>query len=396
MQKDLATAAFLAVSLSAACSNAPVVGSPSPDASTSYVVRLGSDTVALERFSRAGNRIESALVVRSPSTFVVNSNIEMGGNGLPVSWRIEQRLANGMRPNNGATATITFGRDSSTYVVTRDTGAAVTTRIPVGAAIPALGNSMLTQNLAIAYAKLQSADSVDVPVIGTNGRRGTPIPVRKLTSDSIRLWYFGDPIYAKLDTDGQIRWYDASHTTNKIQGIRSARIDLAAMATAYAARDAAGNGLGATTPRDTARAQIQGSAIWIDYGRPSLRGRNVWVNGVLGDTLWRTGGNGATQIQFANDIRIGGQTIPAGKYSLWTHISPGNTRYELIINRRTGQWGTDLPVPAQDVVRVPLTERTMPNSAERFTFTIEPSGNGGVIAMQWGTKRLEVPFTIVR
>jgi hypothetical protein len=45
---------------------------------------------------------------------------------------------------------------------------------------------------------------------------------------------------------------------------------------------------------------------------------------------------------------------------------------------------------------VPLTERTMPASAERFTIAIEPSGDGGVIAMQWGLKRLEVPFAVSR
>lgn len=391
----LTIASFIVVA-AAACAPATNVGSPSPSASTNYVIRLGADTVALERYTRAGSRIESSIIQRSPSTFVVNSNIEMGANGLPVSWRVEQRLASGARPNNGATATITFGTDSSTYVVTRDTGAALTRRIPVGAAIPALGSSMLTYNLAIAYARLQGRDSVDVPVIGTNGNRGTPIPIRFVTGDSIRLWYFGSPMYAKLDRDGQIRWIDGAATTNKIQGVKaSTPINVQAMASAYAARDAAGAGLGAATTRDTARAQVMGAALWLDYGRPSLRGRNVWVNGVLGDTLWRTGGNAATQFRTAADLRINGQTVPAGMYTLFTHVFPGNSRYELIFNRQVGQWGTVYD-PKQDLLRVPLTERTVANSAERFTMTIEPNANGGVLAMQWGTKRLEVPFTVVR
>lgn len=383
------------LALAAACGPSSNVSSPSPDASTSYVVRLGADTVALERYSRAGNSIEATMVQRAPSTFLVNSRIEMGANGLPVSWRVEQRLANGMRPNNGATATITFGTDSSTYTVTRDTGVATSRRIPVGASIPSLGSSMLTQNLAIAYARIQGGDSVNVPVIATNGNRGTPIPIRFVTKDSVRVWYFGSPMYAKLDSDGQIRWIDGSQTTNKIQGVRTGRIDIQQVAIASAARDAAGGALGVPTTRDTARAQISGTALWLDYGRPSLRGRNVWVNGVLGDTLWRTGGNAATQFRTANDLRIAGQTVPAGMYTLFTHIFPGNSRYELIFNKQTGQWGTVYD-PKQDLIRVPLRERVMPNSVERFTMTIEPAGDGGVLAMQWGTKRLEVPFTVVR
>ena len=379
-----------------ACATSASVGSPSPSASTTYVVRLGNDTTAVEQYNRAGNRIESTIIQRVPSTFTANSNIEMGVNGLPVSWRYETRLPTGARPNNGATVTMTFGPDSTLYQVTRDTGSAVTRRVATRAAIPTLNNSMLTQNLAIAYARMQNVDSVLVPTIGTNGNAGNPIPVRFLTRDSVRIWYFGAPMYAKLDADGQIRWLDGAQTANKIMGLKSTPVNIAQAVAGYAARDAAGGAMGAITTRDTARAQIMGNVMWIDYGRPSLRGRNVWVRGVLGDTLWRTGANNATHFRTERDIRINNQVIPAGTYTLWTHVFPNNSRYELIIHRRVGQWGTELPNPAQDLARVPLTERTMPNSAERFTFTIEPSGDGGVIAMQWGTKRLETPFTIVR
>jgi hypothetical protein len=219
--------------------------------------------------------------------------------------------------------------------------------------------------------------------------------IRLITADSVRVWYFGAPMYAKLDADGQIRWLDGAQTTNKLYASRTRRMNIAATVANYAARDAAGNGLGVVTTRDTARATIMGNAMSIDYGRPSLRGRNVWTNGVLGDTLWRTGANAATELTTQRDLRIGGHTIPAGKYTLWTHVTPRNTRYELIFNKQTGQWGT-IYNPAQDLVRVPLSERSARNSVERFTMSIAPSGDGGVIAMQWGTKRLEVPFTVIR
>jgi hypothetical protein len=380
--------------LAAACAGSTSsVGSPTgPDASTSYIVRLGSDTTALEQYSRAGNRIESTLIQRSPQTFTANSNIEMGPNGLPVSWQYETRLPNGARPPNGATVTWTFRADSSISVVTRDTGMAATRRIAGGAGIPNLGNSILTRNLAIAYARLQGRDSVNVPTFSTTGARDI-MAVRLLGPDSARVWYFGAPMYAKLDPDGQIRWLDGSQTTNKLYASRTRRINVSQTVANYAARDAAGNGLGPVTTRDTARATIMGNAMSIDYGRPSLRGRNVWSNGVLGDTLWRTGANEATEITTQRDLRIAGQTIPAGRYTLWTHVSPRNTRYELVFNRQTGQWGTVYNA-AQDLVRVPLTERSMRSSVERFTMSIEPASNGGVIAMQWGTKRLEVPFAI--
>lgn len=383
------------LALAGACATSATVGSPSPDAATAYVVRRGTDTIAVERYTRAGQRIESSLIQREPSTFVASSNIELGANGLATSWRYETRLASGARPNNGATVTWTFTADSSFSVVTRDTGVGQSRRVAGGFGIPSLANSMLTQNLAVAYAKMQNRDSVNVPTVTTGGGRGS-IPVRFITPDSLRIWYFGAPMYAKLDADGQIRWIDGAATANKILGTRAGVFNVAAAATDYAARDAAGRGLGAPSTRDTTRAQIRGNTMWVDYGRPRLSGRNVWSNGVLGDTIWRTGANNATHFRTERDIRMNGTTVPAGTYTLWTRVFPGNSRYELIVHRRVGQWGTELPDPAQDLVRVPLRERTMPNSAERVTISIEPAGDGGVLAIQWGTKRLEAPFTVVR
>jgi hypothetical protein len=223
--------------LAAACAHTSTVGSPSPNASTTYVVRLGADTTAIEQYSRAGNRIESTLIQRSPQTFTASSNIEMGADGLPLSWRYETRLPDGSRPNNGATVTWTFRADSSLSLVTRDTGVAQSRAIAGGAGIPNLGNSILTRNLAIAYARLQGRDSVNVPTFGTGGNRDS-MPVRFVTRDSVRVWYFGAPMIAKLDSDGQIRWLDGAQTTNKLYAARATRFNIGQTVAQYAARAA--------------------------------------------------------------------------------------------------------------------------------------------------------------
>jgi hypothetical protein len=127
----------------------------------------------------------------------------------------------------------------------------------------------------------------------------------------------------------------------------------------------------------------------VDYGRPALRGRNVWVNGVLGDTLWRTGANAATQLGTDADIVIGGATIPAGTYSLWTATTGG---YQLVVNRQHGQWGTEHD-PAQDMVRIPLRETTVSSPVERFTIGFVPESGSTLLTLTWGDKRLSVPVS---
>jgi hypothetical protein len=132
---------------------------------------------------------------------------------------------------------------------------------------------------------------------------------------------------------------------------------------------------------------IGNANVWVDYGRPALRGRNVWVNGVLGDTIWRTGANAATQLRTDADITIGGTRVPAGIYSLWTHVTPSG--YELIVNKQAGQWGTEYHAD-RDLVRVPLRASDVTVPVERFTIVLEPRG---MLTMGWGTKQLSVPIS---
>ncbi len=371
------------------------VGSPTPDGTASYVVRLGVDTVAVERFTRAGRHIESDIVQRSPLTYVAHSVIEMAPSALPTSWMYDPRLVSGPRPAGAATRVMTFGADSVSVV--SDTGARFFRRVAGGPAIPSLANSMLTWELAIAYARTRGGDSVDVPTVNQAGGRGFTLPIRFITKDSVRSYYGGPdwPLYIKLDALGHVASFNGTATTIKITAVRVPNVDVRTVASAFTVREQTAGPMGTVSPRDTARAQINGSSIWIDYGRPALRGRDPWVNGVLGDSLWRTGANAATQIQTGTDLVMAGQTIPAGKYTLWTHVFPRNSGYELIFNRQVGQWGTVHDF-SQDFAHVPLAVRRVATSAERFTMTIEPGGDGGVLAMQWGTTRLEAPFTIVR
>ena len=158
---------------------------------------------------------------------------------------------------------------------------------------------------------------------------------------------------------------------------------------AWAVRDSIAGPVGQVSTRDTARATIGNAHVWVDYGRPALRGRDVWMNGVLGDTLWRTGANAATQLGTDADIVIGGATIPAGTYSLWTATSGG---YQLVVNRQHGQWGTDHD-PKQDMARIPLRESSLSSPVERFTIGFTPEGGSTLLALAWGNKRLSVPVT---
>ncbi len=107
--------------------------------------------------------------------------------------------------------------------------------------------------------------------------------------------------------------------------------------------------------------------------------------------VWRTGANAATAFTTDRDLEIGGAEVPAGSYTLFSIFTSESA--QLIINRQTGQWGT-MYDESQDLVRVNLTPETLAESVERFTISIEPSGDGAVLLLIWDTTRFSVPLTV--
>src|SRR5213594_236793 len=97
------------------------------------------------------------------------------------------------------------------------------------------------------------------------------------------------------------------------------------------------------------------SRITITYGQPHARGRKVEGGLIPLDTVWRFGANMATTLHTDLDITLGDLKLPRGDYSLF--ILYTRAGYALIVNRGTGQWGTDRDA-SKDLGRVRSEEHT--------------------------------------
>lgn len=358
-----------------------------------FVVMLGRDTLAVEQYTRGADRLEGDLLTRVPRTAIAHYVVSLAPDGTPRTMTVTMLRADGTPvPNGPRAATATFSRDSVITVVTADT--AITVRSAAPNAFPLLQSSFALYELWLARARATRADTGIANLLGAGARSATPYGYRFLGADSVRVWYFGAPQYLRVDAAGRIQSVDATQTAGKVTATRVAAVDIPSLAAHFAALDAAGQGFGgAASPRDTARAIVGGATLSVDYGRPALRGRDVWAHGVLGDSIWRTGANAATQLSTSRDLVMNGTTVPAGTYTLWTRAAPDGS-YELIVNRQTGQWGTEYHAD-RNLVRVPLAASSVATPLERFTVTIVPNGNqAGTIQLAWGTRLLAAPFTV--
>jgi hypothetical protein len=143
--------------------------------------------------------------------------------------------------------------------------------------------------------------------------------------------------------------------------------------------------------RGKAQATIGGKAVSIDYGRPTLKGRDMLGQAPAG-TVWRMGANEATTIKTEGDLVFGGVTIPKGSYSLFTKRVDDKT-WHLLFNKQTGQWGTEHDAK-QDVAAVPLAMEKAGASVETLTIDLQPAGSGGEFKLTWGTNVLKAPFQV--
>ncbi len=146
------------------------------------------------------------------------------------------------------------------------------------------------------------------------------------------------------------------------------------------------------SPRDSVESIFNGKKISVNYGRPSMRGRKIMGGLVPFNKVWRTGANEATAFVTEATLVIGGVELPKGSYTLYT--LPSETRWKLIINKQTGQWGTEYNADL-DFARIDMRKRVLKEPVEKFTIALERLGpNRGVLKLIWELTEVSVRFTV--
>ncbi len=148
------------------------------------------------------------------------------------------------------------------------------------------------------------------------------------------------------------------------------------------------------SPRDSVKASIGGAEVSVNYGRPSKRGREIFggLNDMKWGMVWRMGANEATAFTTSKALQFGAATVPAGSYTLWVKLEQSG-KWELIVNRQTGQWGTAYD-GNQDLVHIPMTVTALPAVVEKMEITLKPATKGGELAVAWDKTRAAVNFSV--
>ena len=132
--------------------------------------------------------------------------------------------------------------------------------------------------------------------------------------------------------------------------------------------------------------------VELSYSRPNVKGRTIFGDLVPYGKVWRTGANGATTLNFSEDVSIGGKDIKAGKYGLLT--IPGETEWTLIITKDVDVTSPSAYKMENDIVRVAAKPIAYPNKIETFTMNFgNVTGGSCDLYLLWDKTMIMLPIT---
>ncbi|AEI49093.1 DUF2911 domain-containing protein [Runella slithyformis] len=147
------------------------------------------------------------------------------------------------------------------------------------------------------------------------------------------------------------------------------------------------------SPEATAEYRKDGTEISVFYCRPSKKGRVIFGGLLPYGKVWRTGANEATTFTSNKALTIGGKTLPAGKYTLWT--IPDKDKWTVIFNSKMYGWGVSFGGEASreaaaDVLQVEVPADTLAVGQEQFLISFDETVPSMVLA--WDMTKVSVPL----
>jgi Protein of unknown function (DUF2911)/Domain of Unknown Function (DUF1080) len=146
------------------------------------------------------------------------------------------------------------------------------------------------------------------------------------------------------------------------------------------------------SPAAQAMAVIAGKTISINYGQPSVKGREIFGKLVPFGQVWRAGANETTAITLSDDARVEGRNLPAGKYAFF--VIPNEKEWTLIFNS-TIKWGAFSYKPEEDVLRISVPTRKG-SFTEKLSYNVDQNGT---VVLAWANTavsfKVEFPTPVI-
>jgi hypothetical protein len=399
--KSAVICSFLSAAVSLLSCNAP-----KPE-QYGFLTMLGHDTISIESISRQGNTLISDEVDRFPRVRIRHTVVDLNDDGSirHLAMNIHTPSEPSGQRDRKVVAEVAgnkvhLSKTDSTGTVNRDFptgGSIVVAHVPQMYSLYELYFAAAMKQAAAS--KLAAGSPVQMRQFYID-REFDRFPlgqatVKPLDSGKIEIthdWLSGTG-EAMMDSAGNMLSYSGARTTYDVRVVRLATPpDIKGIADRFEAKEAQGGDVRSLSVRDSTRVQIGNSIFTVEYGRPLVRGRTLLGDVIPYDRVWRTGANAATQFTTSTPIKLAGVQVPAGSYTLFT--APHTNGVDLIVNKQTGEWGTEYN-RSLNLGIIPITSEVAPAPVEEFTISIIPGDNRhGTLVLEWGSFRWIAPIEV--
>ena len=149
-----------------------------------------------------------------------------------------------------------------------------------------------------------------------------------------------------------------------------------------------------SSPKATLMQTVGLTEVEINYSRPAKRGRIIMGDLVPYGELWRTGANANTTISFSDDVKIVGQSLKAGKYSIFSR--PGVSMWEVFFYSKYDNSGLPSNWDVSKVAAVFQAQtKELDKVKEHFTISIDNISNVGAnIDLAWENTQVSIPLEV--
>lgn len=150
----------------------------------------------------------------------------------------------------------------------------------------------------------------------------------------------------------------------------------------------------APSPSQKIEQKVGLTDVTIEYSRPSMKGRTIFGGLVPYDKMWRTGANENSKITFSDDVEIGGKSLKAGTYAIFT--KPGKETWDVYFYNDASNWGTPEKWDESKVAAtVNAKVYAMPMNVETFTMSFDNLKNDSAnLGMIWENTYVGVPLGV--
>lgn len=147
----------------------------------------------------------------------------------------------------------------------------------------------------------------------------------------------------------------------------------------------------AISPRMNATQAVGIAAVTLDYSRPGVKGRRIFGELEPFGQVWRTGANASTKITFSDPLTVGGKSVAAGTYALYT--IPDKDSWTVILSRNVELWGAGGYDPKDDALRVEVEPQVLPAVHETLTIDLERfHSTGADLFIAWERTKVALPL----